>query len=235
MLFLVDRSNLGEQAEKEFQGFRTPDDNRKFTELYNVQRLTSNTIGSSSKVVVTTIQRLYSMLKGEPEFAAEVEEESQFESTGAAMNEPLPVVYNSTYPPRVLRRDRHRRVPPLDLHALAAGPGVLRCLPDRAHATPGQADLRVLQQEPRHGVRPRARGRGWRQRGLRGLQHPHEDHRARAPPSRPRPTRWSEYRDRQTRERRWERPDEDITYEANELDRRVVAKDQIRTDRPHLP
>ena len=38
-----------------------------------------------------------------------------------------------------------------------------------------------------------------------------------------------EYRDRQTRQRRWERPDEDITYDAAELDRRVVARDQIRT------
>ena len=98
VLFLVDRSNLGEQADKEFQGFRTPDDNRKFTELYNVQRLTSNTIGSSSKVVITTIQRLYSMLKGEPEFAPEVEETSQFESAPAP-TEPWPVVYNATYPP----------------------------------------------------------------------------------------------------------------------------------------
>ena len=71
VLFLVDRANLGEQAEKEFQGFRTPDDNRKFTELYNVQRLTSNTIGASSKVVISTIQRLYSMLKGEPELDPE--------------------------------------------------------------------------------------------------------------------------------------------------------------------
>jgi type I restriction enzyme, R subunit len=52
VLFLVDRSNLSEQAEKEFQGYRTPDDNRKFTELYNVQRLTSNTIGASAKVVM---------------------------------------------------------------------------------------------------------------------------------------------------------------------------------------
>ncbi|HHH28833.1 MAG TPA: DEAD/DEAH box helicase, partial [Polyangiaceae bacterium] len=99
VLFLVDRSNLGEQAEKEFQGYRTPDDNRKFTELYNVQRLTSNTIGSSSKVVITTIQRLYSMLKGEPDFDPVAEEASQFESTGGAMKEPLPVVYNPAYPP----------------------------------------------------------------------------------------------------------------------------------------
>ena len=59
VLFLVDRSNLAEQAEKEFQGFRTPDDHRKFTELYTVQRLASNTIGEASKVVVTTIQRAW--------------------------------------------------------------------------------------------------------------------------------------------------------------------------------
>ena len=52
----------------EFEKFETPDDGRKFTELYNVQRLTSNTIDLSSKVVITTIQRLYSILKGEPEF-----------------------------------------------------------------------------------------------------------------------------------------------------------------------
>src|SRR5204862_5413662 len=63
VLFLVDRSNLGEQAEKEFANYRTPDDNRRFTELYNVQRLTTNTIGVSTKVAITTIQRLYSMLK----------------------------------------------------------------------------------------------------------------------------------------------------------------------------
>jgi type I restriction enzyme R subunit len=55
VLFLVDRTNLGEQAERELEGYRTPDDNRKFTELYNVQRLTSNTVGASTKVVVTTI------------------------------------------------------------------------------------------------------------------------------------------------------------------------------------
>lgn len=30
-LFLVDRFNLGEQAEKEFENYRTPDDRRKFT------------------------------------------------------------------------------------------------------------------------------------------------------------------------------------------------------------
>lgn len=41
ILFLVDTKNLGEQAEQEFMAFIPNDDNRKFTELYNVQRLTS--------------------------------------------------------------------------------------------------------------------------------------------------------------------------------------------------
>jgi type I restriction enzyme, R subunit len=44
VLFLVDRANLGRQALKEFQAFRTPDDGRIFTELYNVHRLQSNRI-----------------------------------------------------------------------------------------------------------------------------------------------------------------------------------------------
>src|SRR6185503_13612484 len=98
VLFLVDRANLGEQAEKEFQGFRTPDDNRKFNELYNVQRLTSNTIGSSSKVVISTIQRLYSILKGEPELDPEAEEHSDLDG-GPEPKEPMPVVYNAAVPP----------------------------------------------------------------------------------------------------------------------------------------
>ena len=67
VLFLVDRANLARQALKEFQAFETSDDGRKFTELYNVQRLTSNSIMDSSRVVISTIQRVYSMLKDEPE------------------------------------------------------------------------------------------------------------------------------------------------------------------------
>jgi type I restriction enzyme R subunit len=98
VLFLVDRANLGEQAEKEFQNYRTPDDKRKLTELYNVQRLTSNTIGASTKVVITTIQRLYSMLKGEPDLDPNAEEGTQF-AEGTVPKEPLPVVYNAAYPP----------------------------------------------------------------------------------------------------------------------------------------
>ena len=62
ILFLVDRSNLARQTRTEFQMYATPDDGRKFTELYNVQHLTSNALDPVSKVCITTIQRLYSML-----------------------------------------------------------------------------------------------------------------------------------------------------------------------------
>jgi type I restriction enzyme R subunit len=101
VLFLVDRKNLGEQAQTEFAGYRTPDDFRKFDELYNVQLLTGNTIGSSSKVVITTIQRLYSMLSGE-ELDPELEEGSQFlEGGAAALAGPVTVGYNPALPPEL--------------------------------------------------------------------------------------------------------------------------------------
>ena len=37
VLFLVDRRTLGEQALTEFKQYVTPDDGRKFTELYDIQ------------------------------------------------------------------------------------------------------------------------------------------------------------------------------------------------------
>jgi len=79
VLFLVDRNNLGRQTLKEFQQYRTPDDNRLFTELYNIQHLTSNNLDPVSKVCISTIQRIYSMLSDEPEVEEEVEEHSLFE------------------------------------------------------------------------------------------------------------------------------------------------------------
>ena len=66
VLFLVDTRNLGKQAHQEFMAYSPPDDGRKFTELYNVQRLASSTIDSHSQVCISTIQRMYSILSGEP-------------------------------------------------------------------------------------------------------------------------------------------------------------------------
>ena len=75
VLFLVDTKNLGEQAEQEFMAFVPNDDNRKFTELYNVQRLKSSYIATDSQVCISTIQRLYSILKG-TELDEKIEEEN---------------------------------------------------------------------------------------------------------------------------------------------------------------
>ena len=80
VLFLVDRSNLGRQTLREFQGFTTPDEGRKFTELYNVQLLRSSHIDRMSKVCIATIQRVYSILKGE-ELDPELEELSGFDAS----------------------------------------------------------------------------------------------------------------------------------------------------------
>jgi type I restriction enzyme R subunit len=80
ILFLVDRINLGVQARDEFRAYVTPDDGRKLSELYDVQLLTSNHIDPAAKVVITTIQRLYSILRGEEEFDESLEAESAFET-----------------------------------------------------------------------------------------------------------------------------------------------------------
>jgi type I restriction enzyme R subunit len=74
VLFLVDRNNLGRQTLREFQAYVTPDDGRKFTELYPVDRLTGAGMLGSSNVVISTIQRLYSVLRGQE--VADVDDEA---------------------------------------------------------------------------------------------------------------------------------------------------------------
>ena len=96
ILFLVDTRNLGEQAEQEFMTYVPSDDNRKFTELYNVQRLKSSFVAKDSQVCISTIQRMYSLLKGqELDEAAEEINPAEMVQPG----QPLPVVYNDKIPP----------------------------------------------------------------------------------------------------------------------------------------
>src|ERR1700719_824293 len=97
VLFLVDRGNLGDQTLKEFQQFVTPDDGRKFTELYNVQHLQSSKLDTVSRVCISTIQRLYSMLRGE-EIDPEIDERSGYELRQSIWKDPLPVTYNPAIP-----------------------------------------------------------------------------------------------------------------------------------------
>ena len=98
ILFLVDRNNLGRQADNEFKQYVSPHSGYNFTDEFNVQHLRSNTIDGVSRVCITTVQRLYSMLKGEPEFQEENEEGSLFETESPLAKKPLPVVYNENIP-----------------------------------------------------------------------------------------------------------------------------------------
>ncbi len=95
ILFLVDTKNLGEQAEKEFMAYKPQDDNRQFTELYNVQRLSSSYIATDSQVCISTIQRMYSILRGK-ELDESAENESHFEYS--LKERPKEVVYNPEIP-----------------------------------------------------------------------------------------------------------------------------------------
>ena len=65
ILFLVDRNNLGKQAEGEFGTFRLTENGEAFNTIFTVNRLRSSSIPSDSNVVISTIQRLFSFLKGE--------------------------------------------------------------------------------------------------------------------------------------------------------------------------
>ena len=65
VLFLVDRNNLGKQAEGEFGTFRLTENGEAFSTIFTVNRLRSSSIPSDSNVVISTIQRLFSFLKGE--------------------------------------------------------------------------------------------------------------------------------------------------------------------------
>src|SRR5664280_867908 len=96
ILFLVDTKNLGEQAEQEFMSFVPNDDNRKFTELYTVQRLKSSYIAADSQVCISTIQRLYSILKGK-----ELDEKEEEENPNERRFQPKeipPIEYDPKMP-----------------------------------------------------------------------------------------------------------------------------------------
>jgi len=225
VLFLVDRANLGRQALKEFQQYVTPDDGRKFTELYNVQLLSSNTIDPVARVCITTIQRLYSMLQG-TELDPELEELSGFDPSAGLAKEPLPVVYNPDVPIEtfdvIFTDECHRSIYNLWRQVLEYFDAYLVGLT----ATPSKQTLGFFNQnlvmEYSH-----------EQAVIDLVNVDFEVYRIR--------TRIAElgsvveagmqldFRDRQTRAVRWETLDEEFSYPPGALDRDVVAMDQIRT------
>jgi type I restriction enzyme R subunit len=94
VLFLVDRNNLGDQTMGEFRNYTTPDDGRKFTELYNVDKLTGAGMVASSKVVVSTIQRVYAALRGQ-----DVPDTDDPGLDNAVPDRPVEAGYDAALPP----------------------------------------------------------------------------------------------------------------------------------------
>ena len=93
VLFLVDRNTLGKQAYTEFGNYVTPDDGRKLSELYGVQRMSGATVRESSDVVISTVQRLYSVLCGDADPDPDAEPEDDADEL------PVEVRYNPELPP----------------------------------------------------------------------------------------------------------------------------------------
>ena len=226
ILFLVDRANLGRQAVREFQGFEVPRGHQKFTELYNVRRLTSSQLDmaneAAAKVHVSTIQRLYSILRGE-ELDEDFDERSAFDT---ALDQPVEVAYNPRVPIEsydlIIIDECHRSIYGVWRQVLEYFDAFLVGLT----ATPGIQTFAffdqnlVMEYDHTRAVADR-------------VNVDFDIFRIRTEITEAGSTVpagfVTEFRDRETRSIRLERADDDIPYDPTELDRRVVARDQIRT------
>ncbi len=223
VLFLVDRRTLGRQTFNEFQQYAIPQDGRKFTQVYNVQHLTSNSFDPVCKVTISTIQRLYSMLRGE-ELDPELEDVSAFDISTADERERV-VQYNRDFPIEtfdfIITDECHRSIYNLWRQVLEYFDSFIIGLT----ATPSKQTL------------------GFFKRNL-VMEYPHERavadgvnvgydiYRIRTRITESGSTvesgNFVDKRSKLTRERRWEQLDEDFTYNSSQLDRSVVSEDQIR-------
>jgi type I restriction enzyme R subunit len=224
VLFLVDRANLGRQATAEFQQFVTPDTGRKFTELYNVQHLTSNQLDSVSRVTICTIQRLYSMLRGE-ELPEDADEISTYE-INAADGRAKEVAYNPSIPIEtfdfIVTDECHRSIYGLWRQVLEYFDAFIIGLT----ATPSKQTIGFFHQnlvmEYNH------------ERAVAdGVNVGYEVYRIKTDVTERgglvEKGFYVDKRSKETRATRWARLDEDLVYEARDLDRSVVVKSQIRT------
>jgi type I restriction enzyme R subunit len=225
ILFVVDTRNLGEQAEQEFLKYQPIDDNRKFTELYNVQRLTSSYIASDSQVCISTIQRLYSILKGE-ELPESQEEENPNESQWLAKDKaPIPVEYSAKNPIEqfdfIIIDECHRSIynlwkQVLDYYdAFLIG---LTATPDKR--TFGFFDENVVSEYT------------YEQSVIDNVNVPFDvftiETEITQQGSAIKAKEFIDKRDKLSRKKRWEQLDEDYIYDANKLDKDVVNPSQIR-------
>lgn len=228
ILFLVDTKNLGEQAEQEFMTFQPNDDNRKFTELYNVQRLTSSYIASDSQVCISTIQRLYSILKGEElDEGAEIEnpEENTWLKNQMTKKQAIPVEYTEKVPIEqfdfIVIDECHRSIYNLWKQVLDYFDAFLIGLtatPDKR--TFGFFNENVVSQYT------------YEESVTDGVNVPYDVYTIETEISQKGETikaGWFiDRRDKLTRQKRWQQEDEDTEYKKNDLDKKVVNPSQIR-------
>ncbi|WP_121971611.1 DEAD/DEAH box helicase family protein [Leptolyngbya sp. BC1307] len=223
ILFLVDTLNLGKQAEQEMMAYLPSDDSRQFSDLYVVQRPTSPHIAQSAQVVVCTIQRLYSILKGE---ALSEDDEATPAETYIRRREPLPVVYNERITPDffdfIYIDECHRSIYNLWQQVLDYFDAFLIGLtatPDSR--TFGFFDKNVVSEYSHE----RAVGDGVNV----GNEVYRIDTRITQSGDRILQGQSVQKREKLTRRKRWELSDEEQVYAGQQLDRSVVNPDQIRT------
>ena len=221
VLFLVDRGNLGRQTLKEFQQYVSPYNNFKFSEEYIVQHLTSNVLDTTARVSICTIQRLYSMLKGR-DLAEDLDEEVDF---GSLFKEPDPIEYNPDLPigtfDIIVTDECHRSIYNLWRQVLEYFDAYLIGLT----ATPSKQTFGffnqnlVMEYGHEHAVAD-------------GVNVNYDVYRIKTAITEQGGEVEAGYyvdkRDRETRQVRWEQLDDDFNYDAKQLDRDVVAVDQIR-------
>lgn len=224
ILFLVDTKSLGEQAEREFLAYTPSDDTRSFSQLYGVRRLKSSYIPNDVQICISTIQRMYSILK-EEDLDESTEEESFNEYVTADSKAPKEVVYNEKYPPEffdcIIINECHRSIYNVWQQVLTYFDAFLVGLT----ATPDKRTFAFFNENVVSEYR--------REQAIIDGVNVGEDiflietevsqkggHILK---------RVIEYRDRLSREKRWEQMDEDLDYDKNKLDKDVVNPSQIRT------
>lgn len=223
ILFLVDTKGLGEQAEREFLAYTPTDDPRSFSQIYGVRRLTSSYIPGDVQVCISTIQRMYSILKGE-ELDESAEEASFAEFTTAESKAPKEVVYNEKYPPEffdvIIVDECHRSIYNVWSQVLSYFDAFvvgLTATPD--NRTFAFFNENIVSEYPREQAIVDGVNVGEDIFLIETNVGKNGGHLMK---------QLIEYRDRLSRAKRWKQLDEDVHYQPTQLDRDIVNPSQIR-------
>ena len=224
VLFLVDRGNLGRQTKKEFDQYLSPYNNFKFGEEYIVQHLTSNALDKNARVVICTIQRMYSMLKGRE--LPDEEDEHSAEGVESLFADAPPIEYNPAIPIEsfdiVVTDEAHRSIYNLWRQVLDYFDAYLIGLT----ATPNKQTFGFFNQNL-------VMEYGHAQAVADGVNVNYDVYRIRTEVteagSKVEAGYWVQLMERDTRRRSDWQLDEDFDYDPAELDRSVQTPDQIRT------